>query len=316
MPEPARTDAATSPTGRDGHGRSGALGVIVLAAGEGTRMKSARPKVLHAFAGRTMLGHVLAATAPLRRRDTVVVVGHGRDQVTAHLAELDPRAVAAVQHEQRGTGHAVRIALDARGPRRLRHGAGAARRRPAAARRDAGALLAEPPRHRGRGHDAHVRPGRPDGYGRVLRAPDGTVARVVEHRDARGRTAGHRGLRAASTPSTRPACVALLGPDRLRQLPGRAVPARRRRDPARGRRHRARRARSGRGDGGRQRPGPVGPGPSRRSPTGCSTGTCAPGSPWSTRARPGWTPTCASTGTSPCCRACNCTPGRRWRRER
>ena len=59
--------------------------VVVLAAGEGTRMKSARPKVLHGFAGRSLLGHVLAASASLDAERTIVVIGHGRDDVQAHL---------------------------------------------------------------------------------------------------------------------------------------------------------------------------------------------------------------------------------------
>jgi bifunctional UDP-N-acetylglucosamine pyrophosphorylase/glucosamine-1-phosphate N-acetyltransferase len=75
-------------------------------------MKSRTPKVLHGFAGRSMLGHVLAATAPLGAAHTAVVVGHGREAVTAHLAEVAPAALAPVQHEQHGTGHAVRIALE------------------------------------------------------------------------------------------------------------------------------------------------------------------------------------------------------------
>src|SRR5207253_7086118 len=62
--------------------------VVILAAGEGTRMVSRVPKVLHGFAGRSLLGHALAATAPLRAGHTAVVVGHGRDEVTAHLAEI------------------------------------------------------------------------------------------------------------------------------------------------------------------------------------------------------------------------------------
>src|SRR4051812_45288197 len=87
------------------------LTVIVLAAGEGTRMKSRKqPKVLHGFAGRSMLEHVLAATGPLDAARTVVVVGHRRDEVTAHLAEVAPEAVPVVQAEQNGTGHAVRLA--------------------------------------------------------------------------------------------------------------------------------------------------------------------------------------------------------------
>lgn len=87
--------------------------VVVLAAGEGKRMKSALPKVLHPLLGRTLVGHVLAAAAPLAPDHTLVVVGHGADQVTGHLAEVAPDANAVLQAEQRGTGHAVRIALDA-----------------------------------------------------------------------------------------------------------------------------------------------------------------------------------------------------------
>ncbi|MCU1655984.1 MAG: UDP-N-acetylglucosamine pyrophosphorylase, partial [Pseudonocardiales bacterium] len=73
------------------------IAVVVLAAGEGTRMKSrAAPKVLHGFAGRSLLGHVLAAAQPLHPRHTVVVVGHRREEVSAQLAEVAPAAVAAI----------------------------------------------------------------------------------------------------------------------------------------------------------------------------------------------------------------------------
>src|SRR5689334_17760439 len=87
--------------------------VVVLAAGEGKRMKSALPKVLHPLLGRTLLGHVLSAAAPLGADRTVVVVGHGADQVRGHLAEIAPDVVPVLQAEQLGTGHAVRIALEA-----------------------------------------------------------------------------------------------------------------------------------------------------------------------------------------------------------
>src|SRR3954465_1651548 len=86
--------------------------VVILAAGEGTRMRSATAKVLHELGGRSMLGHVVAAARALDPAHLVVVVGHSREQVTAHLKELDPEATAVVQAEQNGTGHAVRIALD------------------------------------------------------------------------------------------------------------------------------------------------------------------------------------------------------------
>src|SRR5437764_3217229 len=85
--------------------------VIVLAAGEGKRMKSSLPKVLHPLLGRTLLGHVLAAVADgLGEAPTVVVVGRGADKVREHLADVAPAARTALQAEQRGTGHAVRMA--------------------------------------------------------------------------------------------------------------------------------------------------------------------------------------------------------------
>ena len=83
--------------------------VVVLAAGEGTRMKSETPKVLHRIGGRSLLGHVLASVAPLRPRRTLVVIGHGRETVAACLP---PGVEPVVQDQQNGTGHAVRVALE------------------------------------------------------------------------------------------------------------------------------------------------------------------------------------------------------------
>ncbi len=85
--------------------------VVILAAGEGKRMKSALPKVLHEVAGRSLLGHVIEAAAHIEPEHVVVVIGHGREQVAAHLAEVAPWVLTVVQEEQRGTGHAVRVAL-------------------------------------------------------------------------------------------------------------------------------------------------------------------------------------------------------------
>jgi bifunctional UDP-N-acetylglucosamine pyrophosphorylase/glucosamine-1-phosphate N-acetyltransferase len=87
--------------------------VVVLAAGEGKRMKSSLPKVLHPLLGRSLVGHVLAAAGPLEAQLTLVVVGHGADQVSEHLSEVCPQARPVLQAEQRGTGHAVRVALPA-----------------------------------------------------------------------------------------------------------------------------------------------------------------------------------------------------------
>src|SRR4051794_2281027 len=91
----------------------GVAAVVVLAAGQGTRMRSARPKVLHELGGRSMLGHVLAACAPLVAGRTVVVVGAGRAMVEDHLGRIAPDALPVVQEEQLGSGHAAALALDA-----------------------------------------------------------------------------------------------------------------------------------------------------------------------------------------------------------
>ncbi|SCG41182.1 bifunctional UDP-N-acetylglucosamine diphosphorylase/glucosamine-1-phosphate N-acetyltransferase GlmU [Micromonospora halophytica] len=157
--------------------------VVVLAAGEGKRMKSALPKVLHPLLGRTLLGHVLAAAAPLAADRTVVVVGHGAEQVRAHLAEIAPDAAAVLQAEQLGTGHAVRIALDAvpevcgtvvviNGDVPL-------------LRPETVAALVQA--HEGDGAAATVLAAEvpdPTGLGRIVRDADGRLEQIVEERDA------------------------------------------------------------------------------------------------------------------------------------
>lgn len=80
---------------------------IVLAAGEGTRMKSETPKVLHQVAGRSMLAHVLGAVAAAGVENVAVVVGPGRDDVRAEALRLVPQAQVFVQTERLGTAHAV-----------------------------------------------------------------------------------------------------------------------------------------------------------------------------------------------------------------
>lgn len=159
--------------------------LIVLAAGQGTRMRSARAKVLFELAGRTMLGHVLAAAAPLGSYRRLVVVGHERAAVTAALAQLDPEAVAVTQAEQRGTGHAVRIALAAV---EVLH----AERPVLVVPGDTPLLTARTLRELLAAHVAGAAAATvltavlPDatGYGRVLRDSAGGLARIVEHRDA------------------------------------------------------------------------------------------------------------------------------------
>lgn len=85
--------------------------VVVLAAGEGTRMRSATPKVLHTLAGRSMLGHALSTARALEPGRVLVVVRHEREAVAAHVAEVDPQALLADQDEIPGTGRAVQVAM-------------------------------------------------------------------------------------------------------------------------------------------------------------------------------------------------------------
>ena len=85
--------------------------VVILAAGEGTRMKSSTPKVLHTVAGRTLVGHVVHAVTSLQPKNVRIVVGAGREQVEAHIAEIAPYAVTVFQEKRGGTGHATQLAL-------------------------------------------------------------------------------------------------------------------------------------------------------------------------------------------------------------
>jgi bifunctional UDP-N-acetylglucosamine pyrophosphorylase / glucosamine-1-phosphate N-acetyltransferase len=80
---------------------------IVLAAGEGTRMRSARPKVLHLLAGRSLLGHVLTAVAEIGASSTAIVVGAEHEAVAAEVKRILPDATCFVQRQPRGTAHAV-----------------------------------------------------------------------------------------------------------------------------------------------------------------------------------------------------------------
>lgn len=88
-----------------------AVALIVLAAGQGSRMQSELPKVLHRLGGTALLAHALAAGRSLDPALVVVVAGHGADAVSRAVARLDPQAQVALQSEQLGTGHAVAQAL-------------------------------------------------------------------------------------------------------------------------------------------------------------------------------------------------------------
>ena len=157
--------------------------VIVLAAGEGTRMKSRIPKVLHPLCGRSMLGHVLAAAGELDPQRTVVVTGHGREQVSAEAVRYVPDAAVVVQDRQGGTGHAVRMVTEALGVMPgivlVTYGDMPLLR---------AATLAELAReHAAAGNAVTVLTARfadPSGYGRIVRDARGGLAEIIEDADA------------------------------------------------------------------------------------------------------------------------------------
>ena len=157
------------------------LAVIVLAAGKGTRMKSALHKVLHPIAGRPMIEHLLASVAELAPARQVVVVGSGREQLER---QLGARADIAVQEPQHGTGHAVQQAEPAlagfSGDVRVLYG-------------DVPFVRAETMRAmiaRLHAPDAPAvvvlgfEPADPLQYGRVIAGADGAIAKMVEFKDA------------------------------------------------------------------------------------------------------------------------------------
>jgi bifunctional UDP-N-acetylglucosamine pyrophosphorylase/glucosamine-1-phosphate N-acetyltransferase len=162
--------------------------VIVLAAGAGTRMKSATPKVLHRIGGRTLLGHVLATARGLAPDHLVTVVRHERDAVVAHIEEIDPAAVVADQDDIPGTGRAVQCALETlertgaepvEGPIVVLAGD--------VPLLDVGTLAALLEAHEADGNAVtalSTQVDEPTGYGRIVRDADGTVAGIVEEKDA------------------------------------------------------------------------------------------------------------------------------------
>ncbi len=153
------------------------LDVVILAAGQGTRMRSTLPKVLHRLAGKPMVRHVLDTAEGLEAERTHVVVGHGAEKVREALA--DSRVHFALQAEQKGTGHAVAQTLDGLGNGRVLvlYGDVPLIRRETLARLLDGV------------DDDHlglltVTLDDPGGYGRILRDAEGKAVAIVEHKDA------------------------------------------------------------------------------------------------------------------------------------
>ena len=154
------------------------LSIVILAAGQGTRMKSARPKVIHELAGKPLLQHVVDSCRALEPEQIIVVTGHAAEQVHAVMQGQELSFVE--QTEQLGTGHALAQCLDAITPGN-----------------DVLVLFGDVPLIRAEtmariieaADDATVRilsfiPESPFGYGRILRQQDGSVSAIVEHKDA------------------------------------------------------------------------------------------------------------------------------------
>ncbi|MCF3961771.1 bifunctional UDP-N-acetylglucosamine diphosphorylase/glucosamine-1-phosphate N-acetyltransferase GlmU [Streptomyces fuscigenes] len=167
--------------------------VVVLAAGEGTRMKSRTPKVLHEICGRSLVGHVVTASRALDPQELVVVVGHAREQVEAHLAGAYEGVRTAFQAEQRGTGHAVRTALAELGAVPDGTVVVLTGDTPLLSGGTLSALVAS---HEADGSAVTVLTAEvPDatGYGRIVRdGASGAVTAIVEHKDA---SDGQRAIR-------------------------------------------------------------------------------------------------------------------------
>ncbi len=166
------------------------LGVVILAAGQGTRMRSNLPKVLHHLAGRPLLQHVISTARQLSPERIVVVYGHGGEQVRE--AHPEPELIWVEQAEQLGTGHAVEQALPELqsldrvlvlyGDVPLITAATLTELLQAASGTDLALLTAELDD--------------PNGYGRIVRNDKGAVLRIVEQKDA---SAGEQAIREINT---------------------------------------------------------------------------------------------------------------------
>jgi len=165
------------------------LGVVVLAAGQGTRMKSNLPKVLHPLGGRPLFLHVLRTAQRLNPNPVAIVIGHGAEAVRSAYARND--VVWILQEQQRGTGHAVLCAKEAfkefKGEVIILSGDVPFIREQT--------LLMLVAHHRSRSAALTLLTAfldEPKGYGRILRDDHGNVTGIVEEKDA---TLGERGIR-------------------------------------------------------------------------------------------------------------------------
>jgi len=157
------------------------LQVVILAAGKGKRMQSRLPKVLHPLLGRPMLDHILHAVRALRPQRIVVITGHESEQVRSYFRH-DDSIVWVEQHEQLGTGHALlqcRSVLAEHGRVLVLCG-------------DTPLLRSSTLEHLICVHRQHhhgvsllsAQLDQPDGYGRIVRAGNGQLLGIIEHKDA------------------------------------------------------------------------------------------------------------------------------------
>jgi bifunctional UDP-N-acetylglucosamine pyrophosphorylase / glucosamine-1-phosphate N-acetyltransferase len=152
------------------------LGIVILAAGKGTRLKSSVAKVLHRAGGRTLVEHIVRACEPLKARETVVVVGHQAEQVSAVVEPFG--ATTVLQQPQNGTGHAMQMAKRALGRAKL--AVVLPGDAPLVRTETLKAFLAA---HRSGNATATILSAvlaDPSGYGRVVRKTETAVAAIVE----------------------------------------------------------------------------------------------------------------------------------------
>jgi bifunctional UDP-N-acetylglucosamine pyrophosphorylase/glucosamine-1-phosphate N-acetyltransferase len=152
------------------------VAIVVLAAGKGTRLKSSLAKVLHRAGGRTLVDHIVRSCAPLKARETVVVVGHQAEQVASVVEPLE--AVTVLQQPQNGTGHAMQVAKRALG--RAKFAVVLPGDAPLVRTETLKALIAA---HRNGNAAATILSAvlaDPSGYGRVVRKSETAVSAIVE----------------------------------------------------------------------------------------------------------------------------------------
>ena len=156
--------------------------VIVLAAGEGTRMKSNSAKVLHEIAGRSIIENLPAAVMPLEAKNLSIVVGAHKEEVVEHLSQIAPKAKTVVQEKRDGTGGAAQLALaEHKGDGTVLILAGDT---PLLTNQTLSEFIEV---HEKGNYSASVLTALlpdPTGYGRIIRGDDGVILKIVEEKDA------------------------------------------------------------------------------------------------------------------------------------